>query len=91
MKRFGYSYKNSFKKDLKLIKKRGKDTQKLYRVITTLINQQPLAKKHVDHSLKGNYADCRECHIEPDWLLVYLIDGNQIVFVRTGAHADLFK
>ena len=56
-----------------------------------LINQHPLDKKYQDHSLKGEYADCRECHIEPDWLLIYLIDGDSIIFVRTGTHADLFK
>lgn len=84
-------YKTTFKKDLKLIKKRGKDIQKLYEIISDLINQKPLAKKHVDHPLKGEYTDCRECHVEPDWLLIYLIKGNSITFVRTGTHSDLFK
>ena len=56
-----------------------------------LVADEPLPTKNKDHLLIGNYAERRECHIEPDWLLVYLIDGNQIVFVRTGAHADLFK
>lgn len=84
-------YKNSFKKDLKLMKKRGKDIQKLYDVIADLISQNPLAKKHVDHPLKGEYSDCRECHIEPDWLLIYLIMGKSITFIRTGTHSDLFR
>jgi mRNA interferase YafQ len=83
-------YKNSFKKDLKLLKKRGKDIQKLFNVISNLIHQKPLEKKHVDHSLKGEYSDCRECHIEPDWLLIYLIKDKDIIFIRTGTHADLF-
>ena len=83
-------YKNSFKKDLKLIKKRGKDIQKLYNIISDLIHEKSLAKKHVDHPLKGEYSDCRECHIEPDWLLIYLIKKTNILFVRTGTHADLF-
>ena len=74
-------YKNSFKKDIK----------KLYDIITDLINQKPLARKHVNHPLKGEYGDCRECHIEPDWLLIYLIKGNSITFIRTGTHADLFN
>jgi len=65
-------YKNSFKKDLKLIKKRGKDLQKIHDIISSLIHQKPLDKKQVDHPLKGEYSDCRECHIEPDWLLIYL-------------------
>lgn len=84
-------YKTSFKKDLKLIKKRGKDIKKLYNIISDLIEQKLLAKKHVDHPLKGEYSDCRECHIEPDWLLIYLIKGNSITFIRTGTHSDLFK
>jgi mRNA interferase YafQ len=84
-------YKTSFKRDLKLIKKRGKNIQKLYDIMSDLIHQNPLAKKHVDHPLKGEYSDCRECHIEPDWLLIYLIKDNSITFIRTGTHADLFK
>lgn len=84
-------YKNSFKKDLKLIKKRGKDIQKLYNIMSDLIHEKPLAKKNIDHPLKGEYSDCRECHIEPDWLLVYLIKTTHIIFIRTGTHADLFK
>lgn len=84
-------YKTSFKRDLKLIKKRGKDIRKLYNILSDLIDQKPLAKKHVDHPLKGEYSDCRECHIEPDWLLIYFIKANSITFIRTGTHADLFK
>ena len=84
-------YKNSFKKDLKLMKKRGKDSQKLYNIISELAHQKPLAKYHLDHSLKGEHSHCRECHIEPDWLLIYFIKNKNIIFVRTGTHADLFK
>lgn len=84
-------YKNSFKKDLKLIKKRGKDINKLFSIMSDLINEKPLARKHLDHPLKGEYDDCRECHIEPDWLLVYLIKAVNIIFIRTGTHADLFR
>lgn len=85
------AYKNSFKKDLKLVEKRGKDLKKLKEVMSNLINQRRLAKKHVDHPLKGDYVDCRECHIEPDWLLIYLLEEERITFIRTGTHSDLFK
>lgn len=64
---------------------------KLKAVIDDLIHEKPLDKKFLDHNLKGEYSDCRECHIEPDWLLVYLIDKEDIIFVRTGTHADLFR
>jgi mRNA interferase YafQ len=56
-----------------------------------LIQKKPLDPKFLDHPLKGEYSDCRECHIEPDWLLIYLEIKNTIIFVRTGSHADLFK
>ena len=85
------SHKNSFKKDVKLMKKRGKAIKKLYNIISDLINQKPLLKKNMDHPLIGEYADCKECHIEPDWLLIYLIKNKTITFIRTGTHADLFK
>ncbi|GEM_PF-2547819 len=65
-------YKNSFKKDLKLLKKRKKDIQKLYDIISDLISQRPLARKHVDHPLKGEYGDCRECHIEQEPMQICL-------------------
>lgn len=85
------AYKNIFKKDLKLIKKRKKDLKKLQDILVNLIHQKPLSRKHVDHPLKGEYSDCRECHIEPDWLLIYRIEDETITFIRTGTHADLFK
>lgn len=88
---FKPGYKKCFKKDLKLARKRGKNIHKLYEIIADLIHQKPLAKKHADHPLRGEYADCRECHIEPDWLLIYLIQGENIIFIRTGTHADLFE
>jgi mRNA interferase YafQ len=83
-------YKNKFQKDLKLMKKRGKDLRKLRNLLSTLINQKPLSLKHQDHGLRGEYSNCRECHIEPDWLLIYLIEEKIITFVRTGTHSDLF-
>ena len=84
-------YKTKFKKDLKLVTKRGKSIDKLKTVIRQLIEEKPLEPKYNDHPLKGNYVDTRECHIEPDWLLVYMIKADSITFVRTGSHADLFK
>jgi mRNA interferase YafQ len=83
-------YKKKFEKDLKRVSRRSNDTSKLKDVITDLIHEKPLDKKLLDHPLKGEYADCRECHIEPDWLLIYFIEKEFITFVRTGTHADLF-
>lgn len=71
-------YKTKFKKDLKLMEKRGKLIDKLKTVIRRLIEEKPLEVKYSDHPLKGNYVDTRECHIEPDWLLVYLVKGDSI-------------
>jgi mRNA interferase YafQ len=84
-------YKNKFNKDVKLLKKRGKDLEKLKFVVSELLSNKPLNKKYIDHPLKGEYSDCRECHIEPDWLLIYIIHNPFITFVRTGTHSDLFK
>lgn len=80
-----------FKKDLKLSEKRGKDTSKIRAVILLLINDQRLTDKYKDHALIGNYTGHRECHIEPDWLLIYRIHNQSITFERTGTHSDLFK
>ena len=84
-------YTNRFAKDLKLMIKRGSDPAIIKAVIRKLINEIPLERKHRDHLLVGNFKDRRECHIEPDWLLVYRLDGSMIIFERTGTHADLFK
>jgi len=85
------SFTTRFNKDIKRVKKRHKDLSKLKKVIDSLINQQPLNKNYKDHILIGNYAGARECHVEPDWLLIYVIDQESITFTRTGTHADLFK
>ena len=85
------NYKKKFERDLKRIKKRGNNIAKLKEVMKDLINEKTLSKKLLDHPLKGEYADCRECHIQPDWLLIYLVEKNSITFIRTGTHADLFK
>jgi len=84
-------YKNIFKKDIKLAEKRGFDLKKLKEMIRMLVEEEPLPKKYRDHALIGNYAGHRECHIQPDWLLIYKKEVNTVIFERTGTHADLFK
>jgi mRNA interferase YafQ len=81
-----------FRKDYKLAKKRGRDMSLLEAVIDTLLAEKPLAPKHRDHALVGNYAGFRECHISPDWLLLYLVDNDSLVLTaaRTGSHANVF-
>ena len=83
-------YTNQFKRDLKLSKKRGKDLEKLDPIVKLLLKEKPLPEKHRDHPLSGNYKDHRECHIEPDWLLIYLQGKTTLILARTGTHADLF-
>lgn len=83
-------YLNRFEKDLKLMQKRGKNMNKFKIVAIKLLAGETLEKKYCDHLLVGNFAQRRECHIEPDWLLIYRFDSNQIIFERTGTHADLF-
>ena len=83
-------YTNSFAKDIKLAQKRGKNVEKLKRIIELLVNKEPIPQKYRDHNLVGNFIGRRECHIEPDWLLIYKIDKDEIIFERTGTHSDLF-
>lgn len=86
-------FTTQFKKDLKLAKKQGKDTEKLFAVIEKLANGETLEEKYRDHDLSGNYKGCRECHIEPDWLLVYEVIDDVLVLMlyRVGSHSDLFR
>lgn len=86
-------FTNQFKKDLKLAKKQGKTLSKLLSVIELLANGEPLDMKYRDHALTGDYSGTRECHIEPDWLLVYEIRNNVLILVlyRLGSHSELFK
>lgn len=83
---------NQFKRDLKLAAKRGYDLSLLDSVVTKLANGETLAEKYRDHSLSGNYAGFRECHILPDWLLVYRVEEEELILFlsRTGSHSDLF-
>ncbi len=83
---------NHFKKDLKMVSKRGYDLDLLNSVVDKLAKMEPLPAKNRDHDLTGDFLGFRECHIQPDWLLVYRTDGeNLILFLsRTGTHSDLF-
>jgi len=84
-------YTTQFKKDYKKIKKQNKDLVKIRVVIKTLADQQILESKYKDHQLSGNWKDHRDCHIEPDWILIYQIVDNGLILERTGTHSELFK
>jgi mRNA interferase YafQ len=79
-----------FKRDVKLAEKRGKDMGKLRDLILLLAEGAPLPSSYKDHPLSGDWQHYRDSHIEPDWLLLYKVDGNDLYLVRTGTHADLF-
>ena len=81
-----------FQKDLKQAKKRGYDLALLTEIIKKLSAGKPLPDKNKDHGLSGNYSGCRECHITPDWLLIYEISDEDLslYLTRTGTHSDLF-
>ena len=91
MKMYQLDYTNAFAKDLKRIKKRGYDIAKLKTVVDRLQTGEPLEPKYRDHLLTGNWNGFRECHIQPDWLLVYRVyeDRLLLVLTRTGTHSDL--
>ncbi len=84
-------YTNRMKKDAKLMRKRGKDMNKLIKVLALLAEGNPLPAKYKDHQLSGNLSDFRECHIEPDWLLMYQIYDDILIIsaTATGSHTDL--
>lgn len=82
--------KSQFKRDFKRIIKQGKDPHELEAVLLLLIDETPLPERLNDHSLHGNYEDHRELHIKPDWLLIYKIEDETLVLVRTGSHSELF-
>ena len=81
-----------FQRDLKRIEKRGYNISLLTEVIKNLANGEQLPEKNKDHNLQGEYTGCRECHITPDWLLIYEIAGDELILylTRTGTHSDLF-
>ncbi len=85
-------YESTFKKDFKRVVKRGYQISLMETVIDMLANEIPLPPKYKDHPLAGNYADCRECHITPDWLLIYRKNDRELILTltRTGTHSVLF-
>lgn len=85
------SFTRQFEKDLKMMEKRGKELQKIKEVMSLLIAEEQLAERYRDHTLIGNCKGRRECHIEPNWLLIYKLEGENIIFERTGTHSDLFE
>ena len=83
---------NRFKKDLKLAARRGCNFELLNEIVNKLASREPLPEKNKDHALSGDYSGFRECHIAPDWLLVYRTEGKDLILylMRTGTHSDLF-
>lgn len=90
--KYNVKFTSQFKKDIKLAGNRGKNLDELFSVIETLSNGMPLEERYRDHPLKGKYSAYRECHIEPDWLLVYqkMEDCLILILYRVGSHSDLF-
>jgi mRNA interferase YafQ len=84
------SQTSQFKKDIKRQTKRGKDLGKIKAVIQSLLAGQALPAIYKDHPLTGNWKDRRDCHIEPDWILIYRLSADELRLERTGTHADLF-
>jgi mRNA interferase YafQ len=84
-------YAGQFKRDVKQAQKRGKDMEKLKVLLTLLIEEMPLPPTYQDHPLKGDWKGYRDAHIEPDWILIYKIEGEVVRFERTGRHVDLFS
>lgn len=92
MQKYSVIFTSNFKRDYKLAQKRGYEIELLKEIITKLANGEPLPERNRDHALTGNYKGCRECHIKPDWLLIYQIEDEELILylTRTGTHADLF-
>lgn len=90
--KYELEFTRQYLKDLKLARKRGLDENKLNEIILKLISGEELPAKNRDHALTGNYSGFRECHISPDWLLIYNLDSSVkiVTLVRTGSHSDLF-
>jgi mRNA interferase YafQ len=82
---------SQFKRDVKRMQRQGREVEKLKRVLADLVKGEPLAARYRDHVLVGQYKGTRECHIEPDWLLIYELTETEIVVIRTGSHSDLFR
>jgi mRNA interferase YafQ len=88
-----FSRTSQFKKDVKRLGKRGEDLEKLRVVIDLLIEGRPLPPEFKDHPLRGNFVGSRDCHIGPDWILIYTLTekDSHVRFERTGTHSDLFR
>jgi len=84
-------YERRFVKEVQKSKNRGKDMQKLKDIINILLSSQVLPIKNRNHKLKGNFINYWECHIEPDWLLIYKLTETEVIFARIGTHSDLFN
>ncbi|MBT3339285.1 MAG: type II toxin-antitoxin system YafQ family toxin [Anaerolineae bacterium] len=82
---------SQFKKDVKRMKKRGKNFALFKEIITGLLGGNELPEKYRDHFLVGQYKGSRECHIEPDWLIIYELTEDDLILIRTGSHSDLFR
>jgi len=85
------SWTTQFVRDVKRMRKRGKDLEKLKFLITKLAKREPLSPKHRDYPLIGRWKNCRDCHIESDWILIYSADFYSLHLERTGSHSDLFR
>jgi len=85
------SQTTQFSRDVKRMRKRGKDLAKLREVVKKLAAGKPLHAKHRDHALVGHWQPSRDCHVEPDWILIYTTDAESLRLERTGTHSDLFK
>ncbi len=86
-----FSRTGQFKRDVKRMESRGKKLIKLRAVLELLMEEKPLPAELKDHPLRGEFVGSRDCHIEPDWVLIYTIEGNHVRFERTGTHSDLFR
>jgi mRNA interferase YafQ len=82
---------SKFKRDVKRLAAGGKDMAALRETITALVNRQPLEARHQDHPLSGKWKGSRDCHVEPDWVLIYRYSQNDLILEATGSHSDLFK
>jgi mRNA interferase YafQ len=84
-------YTRRFDKDIKRLKRQGKNMEKLKFIVRSLTGEEPTDPIHRDHQLLGNWQGRRECHIESDWLLISKIEENQVIFERTGSHSELYR
>lgn len=84
-------FTNQFKRDYKRIKKQNKDIGKLRTIIEKFVAKEALEPKYRAHPLTGNWKNFRECHIEPDWLLIYKLTEDTVILERTGSHSELFR